>query len=155
MRWFVAGKTFRWLMAASVSLWMGGAGCLFACSSGFHEAEKSTSSSEVVVTGNSCATSASHDCCAKQQTEALAKKSQTVLPSLATLPRGMMEDCPLAVNATAVVSKAGSDLSDVGQARATWSSQVVTSTNIPKSDFVSLLPANRGPTYLRCCVFLI
>jgi len=155
MRWLVAGKTFRWLMAACVSLWMGGAGCLFACSNGSHETTNSTTSSEVVVAGNSCATSPSHDCCAKRKTEAPATKSQTPLPSLASLPRGMMEDCPLAVNATAVVTKAGSDMSDVGQARATWSSQVVTTTNTPNSDFVSLVTANRGSTYLRCCVFLI
>jgi hypothetical protein len=71
------------------------------------------------------------------------------------LPRGMMEDCPLAVNATAVVSKAGSDMSHVGLARTTWSSQVISSNTTPHSEFVSSIPSNRGPTYLRCCVFLI
>lgn len=158
MRWLFTMKSFRWLMAVSVSMWMVGAGCLLGCSYGAsaaHTSEQVTSSSDVVVAADSCASMRSHDCCAKRKAKAPATRSEIAIPSLASMPRGMMEDCPLAVNATAVVSKAGSDMSDVGLARETWSLPVVSSNSTSHSPFVLLNPSNRGPTYLRCCVFLI
>ena len=46
-------------------------------------------------------------------------------------------------------------MSDVGLVRETCTSQVLTSKSLTNSEIVSLVPSNRGPTYLRCCVFLI
>jgi len=159
MRLASTNKAFRWLMAASVSMWMAGAGCLFACSNGevisSTQTSAATAQSEVVVAGGSCASMRSHDCCATRKTEAQKTRSESALPSLASLPRGMMEDCPFTAHTTAEVSKAGSDMSDVGLVRETCTSQVLTSKSLTNSEIVSLVPSNRGPTYLRCCVFLI
>ncbi len=158
MRWLFTRKSFRWLMAVSVSLWMAGAGCLFGCSNGATASAKTDTrqaSSETVVAGGSCASMKSHDCCAKKNGAAPSPRSETSLPSLASLPQGMMEDCPLAVTATAVVSKAGTDKSNVALTRTAWSSQVITSNTSSPTEVVSSIPPNRGPTYLRCCVFLI
>jgi len=67
----------------------------------------------------------------------------------------MMKDCPLAVSATAVASKNSGHLPEPGPAPVAVlplienkTAQLVTSSLIP-------IPPNRGPTYLRCCVFLI
>ncbi len=158
MRWLFTRKSFRWLMAVSVSIWMAGAGCLFGCSNGasaLHKTEEPQTSSETVVAAHSCASMRSHDCCAKRNAAAPAPRSKTALPSLASLPRSMMEDCPLAVSATAVVSKVRSDISNVVLTRTTWSAQVKSSNPTSNSEFISSIPSNRGPTYLRCCVFLI
>jgi hypothetical protein len=66
-----------------------------------------------------------------------------------------MTDCPLAVTATAALSKAGSD-----QASAALpdSSESAVLANPPEQTIAFTRPLrlpNRGHTYLRCCVFLI
>lgn len=70
-------------------------------------------------------------------------------------PFSAMMDCPLAVNATAALSKARPDESGGGLLPAhtadsfSYFKEQLTALTPP-----SLLP-NRGHTYLRCCVFLI
>jgi len=71
----------------------------------------------------------------------------------ATFPT--MMDCPLAVNATAVLSKAGADDSNVALPTSAERGPL---SNLTKQTIVLGRPLrlpNRGHTYLRCCVFLI
>jgi hypothetical protein len=68
----------------------------------------------------------------------------------------MMMDCPLAVNASAALSKARPDLSNLSltPARVTDSLPNKPEQTVALSSSPLRLP-NRGHTYLRCCVFLI
>jgi hypothetical protein len=138
--------------------------------------------SSIVTAGNSCSSMHAHDCCAKRASHAAAKsiakpaakpsakvaskaaiKSNTHLttsaPAVAAELSGtssMMMDCPLAVNASAALSKARPDLSNL-------SLTPVSAGNLLPNKFeqttaLSSSPLrlpNRGHTYLRCCVFLI
>lgn len=73
----------------------------------------------------------------------------------AAAPISTMRDCPLAVNATAALSKARPDESASAIVRA----RVVAPLNSVQEQLAALAPLsalpNRGHTYLRCCVFLI
>lgn len=154
---FLSTKAVRLLLSVSVSIWMAG-GCLFGCSNNAvaHELDDST---PTVVAGESCHTSHSHDCCAtkKQPKKQIVRSSQLPIagPSFAQLPHGMMKDCPLVVNATAAISKNSSHLPD--PARGPIAVLPFVETRSEKSDTFLVVPylPNRGPTYLRCCVFLI
>jgi hypothetical protein len=79
----------------------------------------------------------------------------TVVDVVLAAPFSTMMDCPLAVNATAALSKARPDEpgGELLPARAddsfSYFKEQLTALTPP-----SLLP-NRGHTYLRCCVFLI
>ena len=79
----------------------------------------------------------------------------TGLPTFVPAPLDLMTDCPLAVKATAATSKNSAHGSDPGRLPVTdlpsFEKQTVSVDNVP---VVSFLP-NRGPTHLRCCVFLI
>ena len=157
MHSFLSTKVVRLLLSVSVSIWRAG-GCLFGCSNNA-AAQELDESAQTVVAGESCHTSHSHDCCAtkKQPKKQIARSSQLPIagPSFAQLPHGMMKDCPLVVNATAAISKNSSHLPDPARGPITVSPFV--ETTFEKSDIflsVAYLP-NRGPTYLRCCVFLI
>jgi hypothetical protein len=77
------------------------------------------------------------------------------MTSFVPVPHGIMKDCPLVVNATAAISKNSSHVPNPG--RASVSSLLLVENTIEQSStslVVSYLP-NRGPTHLRCCVFLI
>jgi hypothetical protein len=142
MRSVLSTKTVRLLLALTVSVWMAG-GCLFGCSTTAMAAnavvEGHHSSSQTIVAGASCHA-------AKQP-----KGGYNFAPA----PRGTMKDCPLAVGDSAVTSKNSNHLPDPGSAPVAVlpfaEKQTATS-----NDFLVIpyLP-NRGPTYLRCCVFLI
>jgi hypothetical protein len=156
MSLFLSSKAVRLLLAVSVSIWMAG-GCLFGCSNNAmaHELDDST---QAVVAGESCHTSHSHDCCAtKKPKKQIARSSQLPAagPSFAQLLYGMMKDCPLVVNATAAISKNSSHLPD--PARGPVAALPFIETTSEQSDTFLVIPflPNRGPTYLRCCVFLI
>jgi hypothetical protein len=128
--------------------------------------------SSVITAGNSCPSMHSHDCCAKRATHASAKpaakvaakpviRSATHLMTSALVAElsgtsSMMMDCPLAVNASAALSKARPDLSSVSltPARVTDSLPNKLEQTAALSSSPLRLP-NRGHTYLRCCVFLI
>jgi hypothetical protein len=66
-----------------------------------------------------------------------------------------MESCPMAVNASAIVSKAHTDSSNVAMTKSE-ELQSFDSATLPARIGVNRLNLfNRGPTYIRCCVFLI
>jgi len=134
---------------------MAGAGCLLGCSNAVH-ASPQNSKDEVntVVADGSCAAKHSHDCCAKKKKTAASSETELLVPEIKAGP-GSMKDCPLAINASAVVSKARSDRSKGTLARdvpVVVREQSNRFSNSTSNDPVIL---NRGPTYLRCCVFLI
>jgi hypothetical protein len=73
----------------------------------------------------------------------------------AAAPISTMRDCPLAVNATAALSKARPDESGSAIVLA----RAFAPSNSVQEQLAALAPLsalpNRGHTYLRCCVFLI
>jgi len=128
----------RLLLALSVSMWMAG-GCLFGCFS-------NTGSSQTVVATESC-----HSHTAHKATQPRVLSSSSVAPT----PRGMTQDCPLAVNATAVTSKSSGKLPAPGRVAVATLPLIESTAEYSNASLVTHVPPNRGPTYLRCCVFLI
>ena len=103
-------------------------------------AEMAQSSENVIEAGMSC-----H-----------AKHSQVAgVPSFVPSPRGMVNECPLVVNSTAVTSKNSFHVPDPGRgpiaALPSFEKQIGHSDNTLVAPFL----LDRGPTRLRCCVFLI
>lgn len=172
MRKFASFRTIRVAFACAVSLWMAGAGCLMGCESmamGSTRAAKVAegNASSPIVSGESCASHQRHIAKAEAaQTLAPAPilenhanhasrgtRQHIVTSAFNAGPASIME-CPLAVNATAALSKARTDNAKIVP--------VLTNVNRPlqaleqKSALVRhpRLP-NRGHTYLQGCVFLI
>jgi len=153
-------KTVRFLLSFSVAIWMAG-GCLFGCNGTAVAADlELDDSAQTVVAGESCQASASsHDCCARKKPAKKKIVSNTKqpqgLPAFKPVPRGMMKDCPLVVNGTAVTTKNSGHVPDPG--REPVATLPLVETKVEQANFSivkSVLP-NRGPTHLRCCVFLI
>ena len=154
-------------LAATLVLWVAGAGCLLGCE-GMMTAAASENSAVVphakgdlnlVVSGEACASAKSHDCCAKQnhrtqpKTESLEKQTATLVE---TNPSSSgMAACPLAMSRTVVAAKKSTD--------DTRSTATVANANLPIQNPVAqphpvvtqLRLPNRGHTYLRVCSFLI
>ena len=160
MKFLPITKILRFVLAINVSLWMAGAGCLLGCSSETHAAASAPiESADTVVAEHSCA-SASHDCCAKmkaQKESAPANGSRTDLSASEVRPyqSSMLESCPMAVNASAIVSKGRAEVSKAPISKTIEAPlpSTVVAINSRSVDRPTL--PNRGPTYLRCCVFLI
>jgi hypothetical protein len=148
-------------------------------------AATTANTANIVVAADACASMHAHDCCARRKTPSVAKShtgsgnTPTVKPAdkpqanqpgreamLTTADHGAtvaeliapvstMMDCPLAVNATAALSKARPDESG-GEL---LTARTVGSFSYFKEQLTALTPPsllpNRGHTYLRCCVFLI
>lgn len=154
MKSFLSTRAVRLFLAVSVSIWMAG-GCLFGCSSSV-TAHESEDSAQTIVAGESCHTERSHDCCATQKPKKqIAPTSPTTGPTLSPGPRGMMKDCPLVVNGTAATSKSSSPLPDPARGPVAVLPFVQTASEQFDTFLVVPVLPNRGPTYLRCCVFLI
>ncbi|HEX6047237.1 MAG TPA: hypothetical protein VFZ22_22295 [Pyrinomonadaceae bacterium] len=161
MSYLVSLKMVRLLLAVSVSIWLAG-GCLFGCS---NTAMAATDSSEKqAVEGESCHAERSHDCCAKAKAKPKPAKQTRVnvnrnlsrdLAGVSSLPTGSMSDCPLMVGATAVVSKSSSNSPELAGSTTAARSLPVNDIELPQRQIVEPFLPNRGPTYLRCCVFLI
>ena len=155
---FLSNRVVRLMLAASVSIWMAG-GCLFGCSGNVMAADAPEESSLTVEAGESCHSARAHDCCAaKKPKKHIVRKAKPPVvgtTSLAPAPRGSMQDCPLVVNATAATAKSSTHVPDPAQtpiaALPQLEKQIQITGNVP---VVQFLP-NRGPTHLRCCVFLI
>lgn len=154
-------KILRLALAISVSLWMAGAGCLLGCSNETHASSSAPIESvETVVAEDSCASS-SHDCCAKKKAHQASTKANDVgsdlLGSSQVRPThsSMMKSCPMAVSASAIVSKGGAYTSMASVAKTVQAPLPSTSVVSPFCGTERLSLYNRGPTYLRCCVFLI
>ena len=163
MSFLVSQKALRLLLAISVSVWLAG-GCLFGCGATAMAADVS---SEAAVEGESCHAPGSHDCCAKPSAKPSAKpakqtkinvrvnpNSNEKLAGVSSLPR-RMGDCPLMIGATAVVSKSSSSSPELIAATTEPLPLAVTDAGLPQRHVVDPFLPNRGPTYLRCCVFLI
>jgi hypothetical protein len=133
-----SNKAVRLLLAVSVSIWMAG-GCLFGCANIAMGGEVVQSTENVIDAPMSC-----H-----------AKRPHANGPSFLPPPRGMMNECPLVVNSTAVTSKNSTHVPDPGRgpvaALPSFEKQIAHTDNTLVASF---LP-DRGPTHLRCCVFLI
>jgi len=183
MRLLPSIRIVRVGLALAVALWMAGAGCLLGCenmvsaaaANGSESAAISltaTNSLATVAAGDACASMQSHDCCARHGAKPAANStsksaSQSAAESKTPAPTSVtgavelratsstMRDCPLAVNATAALSKTKPDTSRTAlpntsaSARFPLLQEQATALSPPH-----LLP-NRGHTYLRCCVFLI
>ena len=158
MRLF-SNKMLRLLLVVSVSIWMAG-GCLFGCSNTAVGAEVVQSSENIVEAGNSCHAKRSHDCCtaAKAQPKQLVasdlKQQLARVPSFVPLPRGMNE-CPLMVSSTAIASKNSTHVPDPGREPVAALPSFEKQTEHTSNTLVASFLPNRGPTHLRCCVFLI
>ncbi len=156
MSFLVSLKVVRLLLAVCVSVWLAG-GCLLGCGNAAMAAPNNQST-QPAVEGDSCHTARAHDCCAKPQPPKQSRidpKLTASLLSLTSLPRGMMSDCPLAVSATAIASKNNSNSPDSAAATKAELPLMVGHGELPQKHVVAPMLPNRGPTYLRCCVFLI
>lgn len=157
MNLIFSNKVVRLMLAISVSIWMAG-GCLFGCSNSVMAAGAVEDSVPTIEAGESCHAVQSHHCCAtkKPKKQVVRNLRQPVgLRTFAPAPQDLMKDCPLAVNATAATSKSSAHASDPGRTPvAVLPSFEKQTARTDNSSVVSFLP-NRGPTRLRCCVFLI
>ena len=130
-------KAVQFFLSLSVSIWMAGA-CLFGCT-------KTAIEAQTVVAGHGC----HHAARPSNLTQ------PNGVPSFAPAPRGMMKDCPLVVNATAVTAKNSGHLPAPGRAAVFALPLIEKATEQSHTSHVVAYLPNRGPTHLRCCVFLI
>ena len=129
--------------------------------------------SHLIVSGDACAAHAEHSCCAKHRSApaqlsnrtSLSEKNRTQSRTSANLapaalePMGAasnetMRECPLALNATALVTKARADESTIPIRTRAVTVPLIAAANSTIPSAPGFLN-NRGRTYLRCCVFLI
>lgn len=164
MSLFSSFKLLRVGLALAVALWMAGAGCLIGCESMASAASLNTGNPAVdsvatMVSGEACASAQSHHCCAKHGRST----SKPVTPSSNATDTSQlignsapsMIDCPLALNATAVISKRSFDQAAVAVVSVHASDSVLPLSPQGRALSHPLRLPNRGHTYLRCCVFLI
>lgn len=113
---------------------------------------------QAAVEGESCQSAQEHHCCSKpkpaKQSTIDPKLTESLL-SLETLPRGPMGDCPLSMSATAIAAKANTNSPASEQTTNATLSLSTGNREQRQKHFSVPLVSNRGPTYLRCCVFLI
>ncbi len=160
-------KMARVGIAATLVLWVAGAGCLLGCegmmtaaaSEGSGRAHHVNGEMNLVVSGEACASAKSHDCCAKRnhrpQPKAQLLERQTATLVETDLSSSGMTACPLAMSRTVVMAKKGVD--DSRLATTVANANLPTQSLIEQPDpLVSQLRLpNRGHTYLRVCSFLI
>jgi len=173
MRLLSSIRILRVGLALPVALWMAGAGCMLGCENMVSAAapsdnHRATKGSELIVSGDACASMHGHDCCAKRSGKSVAQSAKKSAQSHARVENAQaattsqfettstgMFDCPLAMNANAALTKSRPDQSNV----ATLSPGLtpsVSNTSEQKISFARPLRLpNRGHTYLRCCAFLI
>jgi hypothetical protein len=145
----------RLLLSAIVSIWMAG-GCLFGCSSAMSaEPESQTAAVE---NAESCHAKQSHDCCSTAKPKKRVVKTSRHLEGVAyfiPVPQGMMNDCPLAIGSTAATSKNTTHVPAPARAPLAALPSFEKQTGQTESTLVTTFLPDRGPTHLRCCVFLI
>jgi hypothetical protein len=178
-------RIVRIVLAVTVALWMAGAGCMLGCENNVAAAAASSetqqfTSSTIVASGDACAAH-SRDCCARHRSanesthgskhgvepatnpalksgKSAAKpadrSASALASSLETTPSNM-DSCPLAVNATAALSKVGREHSNSVYAVTPVNASLSNSTFPTIALSPPLRLPNRGHTYLHCCVFLI
>ena len=167
MRFLSSIRIVRVSLALTVALWMAGFGCLLGCenmesAAASNDVISHENASTIVASGEACASMQSHHCCGKHAAHSAPKattkknsnETASLVPALAGIP-GLMIDCPLAVNAAAALSKAGSDQSNAALVPV-GGRTFLSDSSAPASAFLRPLRLpNRGHTHLRCCVFLI
>jgi hypothetical protein len=160
-------KASRLLLAVSVSVWMAG-GCLFGCSGSEVLADEVSrdANESTAVSGDSCNKARQHDCCtrpnARKTSKQIARQTRQTTrapvpasePVLTGLPHAM-KDCPLMTNGTAVTAKSSGNLPDPGYASVDLLPAIKHTNEQTQFTLVQSYLPNRGPTHLRCCVFLI
>ena len=152
-------KVVRLLLAFAVSVWLAG-GCLLGCGNAMAAQNNDDQTTQDAVEGDSCHSAQAHHCCSKAKAKpakqiAVDPNLMESLRAVASVPKGTMSDCPLAMNATAVTSKANSNSQDTAQLANTLLPLMAARGELPQKHTIAPLVPNRGPTYLRCCVFLI
>jgi hypothetical protein len=162
-----SSKILHIAMAVLLVLWMTGAGCLFGCERGLATAqtkESVASNFKTVVSGDACA-SHGPSCCARhsahkhatlaeKRTSSIESSEQQKLLLSDSDASGPVGNCPLSVNALAVVTKVRHEKTVAARTPVV---ELFTSSNQNRSSLIPIAvrPANRGDTYLRCCSFLI
>jgi hypothetical protein len=155
----------RVLLALTVSVWMAG-GCLFGCSNMQAIAAETVESSDAVVEGDSCEPAVAHSCCTKPKQAKQPVRSRPNITihneapatassgTLSTAPRGMA-DCPLMANKTAVTFKSNGNMPEPARTPVALVPKIESQIEQVPVTIASSYRPNRGPTHLRCCVFLI
>ena len=138
----VSIKAVRLSLSVAVSVWMAGA-CLFGCSGSAMGAEPEPEVQTIVAESCHARHSASHS------------KQQAGVPTFAPAPRGVVKDCPLVMNATAAISKNTGHVPEPGRVSVSALPIIESKTEHSNISHVIAYLPNRGPTHLRCCVFLI
>lgn len=155
-------KIPRVLLAFTVSVWMAG-GCLFGCSNMQAMGAETVDSNATVVDGDSCEPAGGHSCCTKPKTKTSgrvkivsARKDAPANPgaTLTSAPRGM-KDCPLMANTTAATSRNSGNVPEPGRTPVAVLPSIDSQFERAPVVITSSYRPNRGPTHLRCCVFLI
>lgn len=161
-------KIARLLLAVSVSVWMAG-GCLFGCGNMNAMAAEATPANVSAAGDENCRVAqAAHSCCTRPvaQKQKQKTKTRTTLRTpktqLAAFPSGTltappheMKDCPLLANNTAATSKSSGSQADPGRTPVAVLPSVENLNDQSRTTIASSHVPNRGPTHLRCCVFLI
>ena len=158
-----------------LSFWIAGAGCMFGCQNMVAAAASRNDipgqqDLTTVISGEACASSGSHDCCAKKKAAAIKAKVPVASPrpSLQTAtqisqaesvnadPSGSMKECPLALSWAGAVTKTSDSKQVATPVALALKTLLVEPTNERQTSLSpkARLP-NRGHTYLSCCVFLI
>jgi hypothetical protein len=178
-----ATRLIRVVLALAVAFWMAGAGCLLGCENMVAVAASSgttspASSPTMIATGEACASMRAHDCCARHKDKSAPRSHAKVASSSSKSPNARVEfageitsataaffefdgtstsmmDCPLAVNASAALSKAQQDQSNSALLLTRANGSIPDSSVTTTALSLPLRLPNRGHTYLRCCVFLI
>lgn len=152
------------MLAFAVAFWMAGAGCMFGCEGMTSAAAASNSQTTTatnlatIVSGDACASMQSHDCCARHRKQSPPQQHEVTRASQGTEIAGLvpaMANCPLAINASAVLSNPRTEQS---KTLALPASAIIQNAEQLEQRSAFLHPLrlpNRGHTYLRCCVFLI
>jgi hypothetical protein len=171
----VVTKTLRGGLGVFLSFWIAGAGCMFGCQSMVASAAPRTDAPgqqdpTTIISGDACASSGSHDCCAKKKVAAIKAKVPVTSPrpSLQTAmqisqaesvnadPSGSVKECPLALSWAGAVTKASDNKQVATPVALALKTLLVEPANERQTSLSpkARLP-NRGHTYLSCCVFLI
>jgi hypothetical protein len=152
-------KITRLTLVPLLVFWVAGTGCLIGCEKLVLAAIQpghQSRMSDVIDARESCAAKKSHDCCSKQSKVAKVPASENpqfefMVPSRSSDSFG----CPLAANRAAILGKAGSIPGPTALATIRLSGADDAITRFVSRLEINFIPANRGHTYLRCCVFLI
>lgn len=158
----VSARFTRLTLVPVLALWIAGTGCLLGCESRAQAAtarQSSTNEDSDVVVADACASSKSHGCCQKQgraEPGQQGEGSASPLARLIDLPdqSGATLGCPFATSRVALFTKVRDNASPHALNQRPLPLLPLSVAELsPLSD--SLLPRDRGHTYLRCCVFLI